>query len=60
MKDYRIAIAAIAGVVVMECVALIMGMNGTLLAGAVGTVSGIGGLMTDLKKILRRGSNAVK
>lgn len=59
MKDYRIAIAAIAGVVIMECVALIMGVNGVLLAGAVGTVSGVGGLLTDVKKILRRGQNAI-
>lgn len=54
LKDYRVAIAAIAAICIMECVALLAGMDGLLLAGAVGTVAGVGGLSVDVKKLLGR------
>jgi len=54
LKDYRVAIAAIIAICIMECVALLQGVNGLLMSATVGAVAGIGGLSIDLKKLLRR------
>jgi len=52
VKDYRVAITAIIVIGVIECVALVQGINGTLLSGAVGVIAGMGGLLTNKPKIL--------
>jgi len=54
VKNYRVAITAIIAIAVIECMALFKGMNGTLLSGAIGVIAGIGGLLTDKKKIFGR------
>lgn len=51
MKDYRIAITSIIVIGVIECVALLQGVNGTMLSGAIGIIAGIGGLLTNRPKI---------
>lgn len=52
MKDYRIAITAIIAIAVIECIALLKGINGTMLSGAIGVIAGVGGLLTNKPKIL--------
>lgn len=51
LKDYRIAITSIIVIGVIECVALVQGVNGVLLSGAIGVIAGIGGLLTTKPKI---------
>ena len=51
-KQWIVAIAAIAGIVIMECVALSKGVNGTMFSVAAAIVGGIGGylLPSPIKK----------
>jgi len=51
LKDYRIAITAIIVIGVIECMALLQGVNGTMLSGAIGIIAGIGGLSINKPKI---------
>jgi len=41
--DWRIPIAAIIGLVIMECVALSNGINGTVFSVVIAAVAGLGG-----------------
>ncbi|MBA7634051.1 hypothetical protein ES703_41625 [subsurface metagenome] len=52
MKNYKVAITSILVIRVLECVALLKGVNGTLLSGAIGLIAGMGGLLTNKPKIL--------
>ena len=42
-EDVDIKVAAILAIAAIECMALYMGMNGTILALAVGAIAGLGG-----------------
>lgn len=44
-KSWIVASTAIAGLVIMECVALMNGINGTLYTLVVAAVAGIGGFL---------------
>lgn len=51
-KNWIVAIAAIAGLVIMECFALSNGINGTLFSLVIAAVAGVGGylLPSPIKK----------
>ena len=55
--DWRIAIAAIAGLTIIECVAMSKGINGTFRMVITALIAGITGVTIDLNaiaKIFRR------
>jgi len=44
--DWRIVVSAILGITIIEVIALLKGINGTLLTIVVGIIAGIGGYVT--------------
>ena len=50
LKDSLVALAACAGIVIIECKAMDMGMNGTFLASSLAALAGIGGFKLGIIK----------
>lgn len=46
----KTAIVAIAAILIMEVTAIVCGLNGTVLAGAIAAVSGLGGYVIAMKR----------
>ena len=51
IKDHRIIIAAMACLTVIEVVALLKGINGTVMATVVGLIAGLAGWMVKAPKL---------
>lgn len=52
-SNTEIVVAAIAAVVILECVALFLGFNGTMLTLAVGAICGLAGLTLPQLKLTK-------
>lgn len=54
MRKHNVTLAAIISITVLEGIALICGINGVMLAGAIGIVAGLGGFITGKEIEYRR------
>lgn len=50
-KVYRIAVISICAILILECTAMIMGYNGTVLAAAIGGICAVSGYVAKTFQI---------
>jgi len=56
MKDWRVCVASIAGVVIIACTALIMGQDGLVVALSIGACCSLGGVAAPalVEKLIKK------